>query len=295
MSTLPLILGLLMGLGLALAWLAWTADPLVPATRPDPVAGEPPLVRLAGWLRRTGLALTPGQFLLRVALGGLGLAVALLALTGSPVLALGGAGVGLALLVTSLDRRAAAAEHDRLADLELAIGQLQGLIDAQRSLAAAIVELAEHGPEALRPAFARAARTAALAGGGLATGLAGLRETIGPAADDLVEALVIAHRAGIDALRPVLDQLAANLRGRREVEAAIATAQHRTVIQGRVLAVAPLAMLVLLRWVAPNYVAVYDTPQGAVWLAGVAGVVALGYTLMRRLGRVSPPPRARRA
>lgn len=295
MPAIPLILGLLMGLGLALVWLALTADPTAPAARPDPVAGEPPLARLAGWLRRTGLALTPGQFLLRAALGGLGLAVVLLALTGSPVLALGGAGVGLALLVSLLDRRAAAAEHNRLADLELAIGQLRGLIDAQRGLAGALVELAQHGPEALRPAFAQAARTAALAGGGLEEGLAGLRETIGPAADDLVEALVIAHRAGVGALRPVLDQLAANLRGRREVEAAIATVQHRMVLQGRVLAVAPLAMLVLMRWVAPGYVAVYDTSQGAVWLAGVAGAVALGYTLMRRLGRVSPPPRARRA
>ena len=292
---MAMIWGLLMGLALALAWLAATADEPPPPPRRDPAAGEPALARLAAWLRRAGLALTPRQFLLRCGLGGLGLAVLLLALTGSPVLAVGGTGVLLALLVSILDGRGAAAERALLLDLEIAVGQLRGLIDTERGLAAAIDELAHHGPERLRPAFARAARTAALTGGGLAAGLESLRESIGPAADDLVEALVIAHRAGADALRPVLDQLAANLRGQRAVQEAIATAQHRMVLQGRVLAGAPLVMLLLLRGVAPGYVAVYDTPQGAFWLAVVAGAVGAGYGLMRRLGRVSAPPRAHRA
>src|SRR3712207_8142877 len=59
--------------------------------------------------------------------------------------------------------------------------------------------------------------------------------TLFRSADDLIEALTIAHRAGGDALLPVLDQLAASLRGQREVQEAIATAQHRTVLQARFL------------------------------------------------------------
>ncbi|MCC6629012.1 MAG: type II secretion system F family protein [Chloroflexi bacterium] len=293
---MALILGLLMGLGLAAAWLALTADAAAPAPRPAArLAGEPALARLGGWLRRAGVALTPGGFLLRCGLGGAVAGLVLLALTGSPILALGAVAVGLALLASALDARGAAAERRTLLDLEVAVGQLRALIAAGAGPAAAVDELARHGPDRLRPAFARAARAAGLAGGGLAAGLERLRAEVGPAADDLVEALAIAHRAGAGALPAVLDQLADALHGRRRVEAAIATAQHRMTLQGRALAVAPLAMLLLLRWLAPEYAAVYDTPAGAAWLALIAGLVAAGYLLMRRLGRVAPPPRLRPA
>ena len=188
---------------------------------------------------------------------------------------------------------AAANARPALLDLEVAVGQLRGLIAAGLSLGAAVEELARRGPERLRPAFAGVRRAASLPGDGLAAGLATLRDALGPAADDLVEALIVAHRAGADALLPVLDQLAAALRGRREVEEAIAVAQHRTVLQARLLVGRAAGAAAGHAALSPSFTAVYDTPLGAAWLAGIAGLV--GCRLLadapRRAG--APPRRAR--
>ena len=287
---MPILFGLVMAAGLLIAWSALTAPEDEVTAAPDPVAADPPLARLAAWLRRAGLTLTPGQFLQRATLAGLGLAILIWLLTGWAILAAAGAVIGPALLVGLYDRRAVAAEHQTLLDLEVAVGQLRGLIATNMGLSAAVEELARRGPERLQPAFAGVCRLAGLPGGGLAAGLATLRESVGPAADDLIEALTIAHRAGGDALLPVLDQLAASLRGQREVQEAIATAQHRTVLQARFLVAVPLALLLVMRTLSPTFTAVYDTPLGTLWLTIIAGLVGSGYWLMRRVGRVAPPP-----
>lgn len=289
---MPILLGLLLALGLLITWYAVTGDDMAPDAAPDPVAAEPLAACLATWLRAAGLALTPGQFLLRAAGAGLGTATLAWLLTGWPVLAAAGALAGPALLVGLTDRLAAASARQIALDLEVAVGQLRGLVAAGLSLSAAIEELARRGPERLRPALAGVCRAASLPGDGLAAGLATLPQTLGPAADDLAEALIVAHRTGADALLPVLDQLAAALRGRREVAEALAVAQHRTVLQARFLVATPLVLLLVMRVLSPSFTAVYDTPLGAVWLAVIVALVGAGYWLMRRVGRVAAPPRA---
>jgi hypothetical protein len=290
---MEIVLAIITAGGLLLAWLALTAEEPAAPPAPDPAAVEPITARLAAWLRRAGVDVTPSQFLNRVALGGLLLGGGVWAATGSLVLALVVVGGGLVGLRTVIDRRALRRERRLALDLEILISQLAGLIALDIDLHTAFLQLREQGPVSLRPACAGVIRAAGPPGG-LAAGLATLRDSVGPAADDLVEALVAAHRHGARVLLTVLDQLLASLRGQREVRTAIATAQFTTVVQARILLIAPFVMLALLRGIAPGMVAVYDTPLGMAWLLGIAALVGVAYWLMDRLGRVAAPPRVRR-
>lgn len=291
-----IVFALLVAVGLALAWQALMAPP-TPKPVPDPARPDPPLVRLAAWLRRSSLIVTPWRFLGGSVLACAGLALVALLATGSLILAAAASLATAATIRAGVERLATTSTRQSLLELEMAVTHLQGLLQTQHlGVTQAIADLARHGPVRLRPVFAEVSSIARLPdGGGLAAGLTRLREAVGTEADDLADALTTADEVGAERLPLVLDQLAASLRGQRLTEEAIATAQHRLLLQARFLVVAPVALFVLMRAATPAAMAVYDTPGGSLWLTVVALLLGVGYILTLRLGRVARPPRARRS
>ena len=83
------------------------------------------------------------------------------------------------------------------------------------------------------------------------------------------------------------EELAAEARTVRELRAR----QARQRASARVVAVAPVALLLILRQVNPGYLEAYDTSAGQAVLASAAVLVAVGYALMLRVARVIDPPR----
>ena len=167
---------------------------------------------------------------------------------------------------------------------------MAGAVRAGDTLPAAIGVVADRGPEALRPLF-RAVMSDHRVAGDLASALERIGDTIAdPIADRVVRTLVLAHRVGGRELGRILRTLSEFLREdiatRREIE----SRQSWTVVAARVSAAAPWLVLVLVAS-RPEGAHAFDSPAGLVVLLVGAGVTALGYRLMIKLGRLPDEPR----
>ncbi len=265
MSMLVLGSGTLTGLGLFLL-----ADALL---RPHQPLGAAALLAYAAPLG-TGLA------------GGL----AGWLLTGWPVAVLVGA-VGGAFVPRSIR---AHAEARRRAERSEAIAAVAaGLRDAVRGglgITEAIGGQARWGPPALRGELGRlAAETTML---GLPEALARFAGRLGdPLADLLAATLALNARLGGRNVAGVLDALAVAVRAEAQTlrEACARQAQQR--LTARIVAAAPLLILLAIRRANPAYLAPFATPSGQGVLALAALLVVAGYTVMLALTR--PPAAAR--
>lgn len=145
--------------------------------------------------------------------------------------------------------------------------------------------LAERGPDGIRPgaeAFASTYR----ATGSFAAALASMQDELAdPVADRVAAALRLAHEAGgtdlVRVLRALADFLREDTRVRREIEARWTW----TVTAARVAAAAPWAVLLLMAS-RPEAARAYDSPPGALVIAGGALCTLVGYRLMLRAGRL---------
>jgi tight adherence protein B len=211
-------------------------------------------------------------------------------LTGIPVLAiLGGFAGGYAPLVWQR-RRSEKARRSRERAWPAALAQLADALEAGLAFPAAIALLGESGPIPLRVEFAR--MHARLRSDGLAAALdelaAGRERTPGTVALLLRAGLVELPAGG---LAPLLRDLAVMLSERFETREKARTKASSLQLEAAILALSPIALLLLVGAASPSYLAAYKTATGtAVAIAGGIAIFAC-YLLMRRLGRIPEPQR----
>lgn len=213
---------------------------------------------------------------------------------GWPVVSLALAGLGATgpgLYYTLRHDRRRATIQTALID---AIAQLRDAIRAGHSVRSALATLAVDGPEALRTNFDRLARATDLVGFAGAVN-AWQRELADPIADQLAVTLRVTDRTGPDVISKVLDELAGSAREELLTQGALRARRASTVLQGRVIALLPFAMLLGIRAVNPEYVEAFSQLRGQMVLTACALMVAGGYRWMMRLTRLSGDERVLRS
>lgn len=173
------------------------------------------------------------------------------------------------------------------------VDNLASGVRAGLSLPEALGQLAERGPEQLRPAFAEFADDYR-ASGRFTDSLARLKDRLAdPVADRLVEALRITREVGGSDLGRLLRTLSTFLREDARTRGELEARQSWTVSAARLAVAAPWAVLALLA-TRDGAVAPYNRPEGVLVLAfgAVASVVA--YRVMLRIGRLPEEERVLR-
>jgi tight adherence protein B len=253
-------------------------------------------LRRAGWERvwRSGavaeLPMPAPLFFLLVVGSALVAAALAWSLVSIPVLAVVGGLAGVYVPFAWLRRRRERRRHGRERAWPATLAQLADALEAGLAFPAGVALVAESGPTALRPELA--AFHARLRAGGLAAALEGLSEVGERTADTVVVFL----RAGLlelpaGGLAPLLRELsqvlAERLEAREKARSRAATLQ----LEAAILAVSPIALLLLIGAASPGYLDAYRTAAGS--LVGAFGALFIFgcYLLMRRLGRVPEPRR----
>lgn len=96
-------------------------------------------------------------------------------------------------------------------------------------------------------------------------------------------------------LAPVLRELSTVLGERLEAREKARSRAASIHTEAAVLAISPVAILLLIGWASPGYLSAYKGLGGTIVLLIGGAVIAGCYALMRRLGRVPEPRRTRRA
>lgn len=286
-------MGTLIGLGLGIGlfccyWACWEREPRSPRHRFRIVA------ELQDELRRAGLA---GVGLWMFALCSLGCSVAVLAL-GVAISRSFTIATCFAVLAgwapTALVRLRA--RQRRVVMRELwpeAVDHLASGIRAGLSLPEALAQLADRGPEPLRPAFRDFAEDYR-ATGRFADCLDRLKaELADPVADRIIEALRLTREVGGSDLGRLLRTLATFLREDARTRSELEARQSWTVNAARLAVAAPWIVLALMA-TRPEAVTAYNSASGALVLAVGAGVSVVAYRVMMRIGRLPEEARVLR-
>jgi tight adherence protein B len=272
-------LGLVLGLGLLLVLTSASSG----ASRS---AAERPPRALRRRLDASGLDDVSPRQVVGTCLGsGLAGLVVMLVVSGTPSVA-GAFGLLAAWLPLGvLGRRAAARRQSLVGCWPDAVDDLASAVRAGMSLPDAVSALAERGPEPLRPAFAR------FAGDYRVTGAFGLcldrlkSDLSDPVGDRVIEALRLARDVGGTELGRLLRTLSAVLREDARTRAELDARQGWAINAARLAVAAPWATLAFLS-VRPGALSAYNSVGGLVVLAIAAGLSALAYVVMRRIGRL---------
>jgi tight adherence protein B len=280
--------GLLLGLGALLCWQARAGAPQA-ALWPRPGAG-----RYSALLRAAAVPGVTSWHVLAAQAGGAVLAaLAVLVLTGAWSIALCCAAFAGWLPVLALRRsarRRAAALRERWPE---AIDNLASAVRAGMSLPEGLAELGARGPVELRGAFVRFG-AAHRASGRFGDSLDGLKaELADPVGDRVCETVRMAREVGGSDLGTVLRTLADLLRADSRTRAELEARQGWVVTAARLAVAAPWAVLLLLGSQAST-LAGYDSAGGATLLGIGAGVCAIAYRIMVRIGRLPTPQRVLR-
>jgi tight adherence protein B len=170
------------------------------------------------------------------------------------------------------------------------LGQLADALEAGIAFPAAVALAAESGPVALRGELVRF--VARLRSAGMAAALDGLAR----AGERTADTIMLLLRAGlvdlpVGGLAPVLRDLAGVLTERLEARERARSRASSLQVEAAILALSPIALLLLVGVASPAYLDAYRTPAGT--LVGVlGGAMIFGcYVMMRRLGRVPEPRR----
>ncbi|MDQ1747785.1 MAG: tight adherence protein [Frankiaceae bacterium] len=267
-----LIVGLVFGLGALLAVPARDRVPARVTRRP-----RRPDRRLYGAVAGCGLLAFLG----------------VVAVSGSPAIAVAFAGFGAYAPVAVRSRRArlrTAVRRDLWPDV---VDNLCSAVRAGLSLPEALTQLGERGPAPMRPDFVAFGRDYA-ATGRFGACLDRLKERLDdPVGDRIVEALRLAREVGGSDLGRLLRNLSQFLRDDARTRAELVTRQGWTVNAARLALAAPWVVLALLS-LRPETVAAYDSPAGVAVLAVGGGVSVLAYRLMLRIGRLPEDERVLR-
>jgi Flp pilus assembly protein TadB len=250
-------------------------------TRRAPAPGTPP--RLSPLSSRLSLAA------IRRGAPALGVALAMLLVTGWPVAALAG-GVAVIFLPRITGNRAAKRHTAMLEGLEQWVRRLADMLTASRGLQDALEASAKSAPDAVAaPVTALARRLSARVGTEEAL-RAFANEIDDPAGDRIAAALIIATGQRGGGVRGVLtalaEMLARDVAARREIEAD--RAQHRTTLRWIIVFVGGFTLFAILN---KSYSAPYGTLAGEGVLAVVALLYTGGLTWLHRLGMIPGPGR----
>lgn len=202
-----------------------------------------------------------------------------------PIVTLLAAAAGGASPYLHAHARAAAAAREAERAWSAALDQLADALEVGLAFPAAVALLADGGPSVLRGRFE--AMLAPLRRGELEAAIATLAaapEHSARSAAVLLRAALVEVPAG--GLAPLLRELARVARGRfaSSERARIRSLALRR--EANVLAVSPLAFLLLIGWSSPGYLDAYRTVGGT--LVSLAAALAIGgcYLAMLRLGRL---------
>ncbi len=277
------LVGLLLGCGLFCIW--WSTWPREPGPAPsrrrprllDGLADE--LVQ-AGYpqvgvrsLLLAGAVLAGFTFLLVVALTQVVSVAACFALM---------AGWGPIALVRARARSRRAALRDLWPE---AVDNITSAVRAGLALPEALAQLSHRGPEELRPAFRSFAEDYRTTGR-FSDSLDRLKTTLAdPVGDRLVESLRLAREVGGSDLGTLLRTLSSFLREDARTRGELETRQSWTVQAARLAVAAPWLVLALL-CTRPEALTAYDSRVGVLVLLTGAGVTAVAYRLMMRIGRL---------
>ena len=193
-------------------------------------------------------------------------------------------------LVRSRARRRRAARRALWPEV---VDHLASGIRAGLSLAEAVGQVGERGPEELRPAF-RAFAEDYRASGRFNDCLDRLKERLAdPVADRIVEALRLTRDVGGTDLGRLLRTLSAFLRADARARGELEARQSWTVNGARVAVAAPWLVLALLA-TRPEAVAAYNTGAGAAVLVAGGACSLVAYRMMVRIGRLPEDERVLR-
>lgn len=236
------------------------------------------------WLQQAGANLTPAQFWIGSVTAGFATFVVLVALTGTPVVA-----VVPAIAVAGLPRAFfARRRHARLAEVQEAwpdgLRDILASVSAGRPISQALITLSEHGPEPLQVAFARFPSLARMLGTVPALEIV-KEELADPTSDRVIEVLILAHQRGGRIVRDILEDLiAATARDLKAAEE-IRTQGLEMRINARAVIVLPWAVLVVLALSSPQYRVFYRSSAGLAVVAAGVVLSVIGAVLIARLGR----------
>ena len=255
-------------------------------TRPGSAAGRPDRLRAVhDFLARAGLPeVRPAAFVGFSLASGLLLGLFAALLTGWPAVTVVAALAGLAGPLLYYMHRHNRRRAQLQSALSEAISQLRDHLKIGFSVADSLVGLAETGPEALRPEFARLVRH--MRADRLDRALIAMRERLAdPVCDLFAASLLISDESGGRSLGAVLDGLAQATRAELRTQQEIRSYQARTVLAARIIAAVPLVLLMGLHTLRPGYFSVFQG-AGQLWLAAVFVLIAAGYGGMLYVARV---------
>jgi tight adherence protein B len=271
------LLGLLLGAGLLLVWLALTGDGWRrPARQP----------RLQSLLQRAGVeGVTPsGVWMLSLG-SGLLVGVAMLAVSRTVPVAMAFAVLGGYLPTAVLKGRARRRQREFAELWPEAVDNLASAVRAGLSLPEALTQLGDRGPEPLREPFVKFGRDYH-ASGRFGDSLDLLKRRLAdPVGDRVCEALRIARDVGGGDLGRMLRALSGFLRDDARTRSELESRQAWTVNGARLAVAAPWIVLLLMSF-QPETIQRYQRPAGVAILVGGAAVCVLAYRLMTYLGRL---------
>jgi tight adherence protein B len=250
------------------------------SSRPAAMDGIRTQLALAGFERVPIAAFA----VIGILLGAAGAATAQLAVGIPAVTVIAGlATTALAPLVVR--RRAVKRLRENRAVWPDVVDHLVAAVRSGLSLPDAVGSVAEHGPPAVRAAFA-GFRADYRASGQAAPALDALKDRLAdPVADRIIETIRMAREVGGNDLATVLRGLAAYLREDAAVRAEVEARQSWIRNAARIGIAAPWIVLVLLAS-RPEAAAAYDTPAGLVLILAGLAVTVIAYRAMVALGRL---------
>jgi len=193
--------------------------------------------------------------------------------------------VAASVPVFVLRARAAARRRALRAVWPDVVDHLLSGVRAGLSLPQAVAALADAAPEAVRPAFL-AFRRDYLRTAQFGACLDTLKATLAdPVADRIVETVRMAREVGGTELPTVLRSLSQYLRADAAVRSEVDARQSWVRTAARLGVVAPWIVLLMLG-TRPEAAAAYNTPGGAVLVAGGLAATLVAYRLMIALGRL---------
>jgi len=273
-------LGLLAGIGVLLVVQSRT-------TTATPSGSVPPRSgRLRRRLDAAGLDdVSPWRAVATCLGAGLAGAVAMLVLSGSVAVALVFGLVAAWVPLATVGRRAERRRRELAAAWPDAVDDLASAVRAGMALPDAVAGLSERGPDVLRESFARFAADHRVTGS-FDTCLDRLKADLAdPVGDRVVEALRLARDVGGTELGRLLRTLSAVLREDARTRAELNARQGWAVNAARIAVAAPWATLAFLA-LRPGALSAYDSAGGVVVLVVAAGLSAVAYVVMRRIGRL---------
>ncbi|HKJ11230.1 MAG TPA: type II secretion system F family protein [Ornithinimicrobium sp.] len=285
------LLGLMLGVGAACIW--WSFWPRT--ERSTSARRRTPFrVLLADEIALAGLrGLSPAGLLATAVVLALLTGLLTYAVTAVPAIAVA-FGVMAGYAPVAFVRMRARARRAQLREVwPDVVDHVASAVRAGLALPEALVQLAERGPEELRPAFAHFADDYR-ASGRFSQSLDALKDRLAdPVADRLVEALRLAREVGGSDLGRVLRALSQFLREDARSRAELEARQSWTVNAARLAMAAPWLVLALMATRSSSLVA-YREPTGIVILLVGAALSLLAYRLMVVLGRLPEEERVLR-